>query len=94
MNLIQVSKESGITTVTMSRGKVNAINETFVDELGAVFNELAADADTKAVILTGAGNSAPCARKCSFFQNLLSVQLTGMQRRAGAYLRLHATSAL
>jgi 3,2-trans-enoyl-CoA isomerase len=55
MDLIQVSKESGITTVTMSRGKVNAINETFVDELGAVFNELAADADTKAVILTGAG---------------------------------------
>jgi len=55
MNFIKVSKESGITTVTMSRGKVNAINEAFVDELGAVFNELAADADTKAVILTGDG---------------------------------------
>ena len=55
MNIIKVSKESGITTVTMSRGKVNAINEAFVDELGAVFNELAADADTKAVILTGDG---------------------------------------
>ena len=55
MNFIKVAKESGITTVTMSRGKVNAINEAFVDELGAVFNELAADADTKAVILTGDG---------------------------------------
>ena len=39
----------------MSRGKVNAVNEAFVDELGAVFNELAADADTKAVILTSGG---------------------------------------
>lgn len=55
MNFIHVSKENGITTVTMSRGKVNAINETFVDELGAVFTGLAADADTKAVILTGNG---------------------------------------
>jgi 3,2-trans-enoyl-CoA isomerase len=55
MNFINVSKESGITTVTMCRGKVNAINEAFVDELGAVFDGLAADTDTKAVILTGAG---------------------------------------
>ena len=55
MNFIKVSKKSGITTVTMSRGKVNAINEAFVDELGAVFSELATDADTKAVILTGGG---------------------------------------
>jgi len=55
VNFIKVSKKSGITTVTMSRGKVNAINEAFVDELGAVFSELATDADTKAVILTGGG---------------------------------------
>lgn len=55
MNFIKVSKENGITTVTMSRGKVNAINEAFIDELGAVYNELAADADTKAVILTSDG---------------------------------------
>ncbi|MBU4583065.1 MAG: enoyl-CoA hydratase/isomerase family protein [Proteobacteria bacterium] len=55
MNSIKVSKESGITMVTMSRGKVNAVNEAFVDELGAVFNDLASDADTKAVILTGDG---------------------------------------
>jgi 3,2-trans-enoyl-CoA isomerase len=55
MNFIKVSKKSGITTVTMSRGKVNAVNEAFVDELGVVFHALAADADTKAVILTGDG---------------------------------------
>lgn len=55
MNFINVTKESGITTVTMSRGKVNAINEAFIDELGMVFNELAADTETKSVILTGAG---------------------------------------
>ena len=41
MNFIKVAKDSGIATVTMSRGKVNAINEAVVDELGAVFNELA-----------------------------------------------------
>jgi len=55
MNFIKVSKENGIATVTMSRGKVNAINEAFVDELGAVFSDLAADADAKAVILTSDG---------------------------------------
>ena len=55
MNFIKVAKDSGIATVTLSRGKVNAINEAVVDELGAVFNGLAADADTKAVILTGNG---------------------------------------
>jgi 3,2-trans-enoyl-CoA isomerase len=55
MNFVKVSKENSISTVTMSKGKVTAINEAFVDELGAVFNELAADADTKAVILTGDG---------------------------------------
>jgi enoyl-CoA hydratase/carnithine racemase len=58
VNFIKVAKESGITTVTMSRGKVNAINESLVDELGAVFNELAADADTRAIILA-AENSTP-----------------------------------
>jgi enoyl-CoA hydratase/carnithine racemase len=39
----------------MSRGKVNAINEAFIDELGLAFAELAADAETRAVILTGGG---------------------------------------
>lgn len=44
-----------ITTVTLSRGKVNAINEAFVTEGLANFERLRQDSQTKAVILTGQG---------------------------------------
>ena len=55
MNFVKTRKDKGITTVALSRGKVNAINETVVDELTDCFRELAEDGDTRAVILTGEG---------------------------------------
>ncbi len=48
-------RSEGITTVRLSRGKVNALNESVVDELTACFREIAEDRETKAVILTGTG---------------------------------------
>jgi Delta3-Delta2-enoyl-CoA isomerase len=44
-----------IATVTISRGKVNAINRQVVAELSERFAELEADAAVKAIVLTGAG---------------------------------------
>jgi len=55
MQHLSVSKKEGITTVRLGRGKVNAINESVIDELAACFRELSGDSETRAVILTGTG---------------------------------------
>jgi len=55
MDFVRVEKKDGIAKVILSRGKVNAINESVIDELTACFNALAADAQTKAVIISGQG---------------------------------------
>jgi enoyl-CoA hydratase/carnithine racemase len=55
MSFVEVSREDGVATVTLSRGKVNALNEAVVAQLGSCFRDLEADAGVRAVILTGAG---------------------------------------
>ena len=52
---LNVTMEEGIARAELARGKVNAINETVVDEMEACFRGLAADPAVKAVILTGRG---------------------------------------
>jgi len=49
----------GIAIVTINRpDKLNALNNTVIDELGEVVDRIATDADVKAAILTGAGPKA------------------------------------
>lgn len=55
MHFVKVEIVEGIASVVLSRGKVNAINQTVVDELGQCLETLAADRDLKAVVLTGRG---------------------------------------
>jgi enoyl-CoA hydratase/carnithine racemase len=55
MNSLLVTRDRGIATVTLSRGKVNALNEPFVEELNGCFNKLRSDPEVKAIILTGQG---------------------------------------
>ncbi len=55
MQYVQYVNDRGIVTVKLSRGKVNAINETVVDEMTGCLQDLAGDAGVKAVILTGTG---------------------------------------
>ncbi|MBN2254355.1 MAG: enoyl-CoA hydratase/isomerase family protein [Deltaproteobacteria bacterium] len=55
MKFVKIKKEEGIATAVLSRGKVNALNETVIDELTDGFRRLAEDGDTRAVILTGEG---------------------------------------
>ncbi|MBI5250542.1 MAG: enoyl-CoA hydratase/isomerase family protein [Desulfomonile tiedjei] len=47
------SVHENIATVQLNRGKVNAINEAFAEELKNCFHEMAADPQVKAVIITG-----------------------------------------
>ncbi len=54
-----LEKRDGVAVVTINRPeKLNALNDRTMAELDAVFTALAADADVRGVILTGAGPKA------------------------------------
>lgn len=55
MCFVRVSKDQGIATVILSRGKVNALNEPMIDEITHVFEGLEKDQEVKSIILTGEG---------------------------------------
>ena len=55
MSSILISKDAGIATVTLNRGKVNAFNESMVEEIHSCFEELRNDQAIRAIILTGQG---------------------------------------
>lgn len=55
MKYLEISTSKGVTTITLRRGKVNALNERMIEELLEVFLRLERDPDVKAVILTGVG---------------------------------------
>jgi len=56
VSLTNVNSQHGVTTLTLTRGKVNAMNEEMVDQLLGTFHRLSADTDTRALILTGQGS--------------------------------------
>ncbi len=55
MGSVLVSRQDEIATITMARGKVNAVNPEMVTALAATCAELAADNSVSAVVLTGQG---------------------------------------
>ena len=50
-----VTREEEIAVLTLTRGKVNALDESFVERLSKSVGHLASDRDIRAVILTGQG---------------------------------------
>jgi 3,2-trans-enoyl-CoA isomerase len=52
---VSLVREGIVATVTIARGKVNALNEELVIELTETFGTLAADESVRAVIITGQG---------------------------------------
>jgi enoyl-CoA hydratase/carnithine racemase len=52
---VHVSKDGEIATITLSRGKVNALNEPMVKEITTSFEDLATDNEVKSIIFTGSG---------------------------------------
>ena len=52
---MHVSKEGEIAIVTLSRGKVNALNEVMVEELTKSFEDLETDNEVRSIIFTGSG---------------------------------------
>ncbi len=55
MNFVLSSKEDDIATVTLQRGKVNALNEPMIGELADTFGNLETDTEVKSIIFTGSG---------------------------------------
>ena len=45
MQYVQYTNDQGIVTVRLSRGKVNALNETVIDEMTGHLKELAGDTE-------------------------------------------------
>ncbi len=55
MQFVTLNKDEDIATITLSRGKVNALNDAVVEEIGEAFRESEQDPNVRAVILTGSG---------------------------------------
>lgn len=55
MSFVHVSIDGEIAIVTLSRGKVNALNEPMVEEITKSFEYLATDNQIKSIIFTGSG---------------------------------------
>jgi enoyl-CoA hydratase/carnithine racemase len=55
LGFVHVSKDGEIATVTLSRGKVNALNEVMVEEIAKSFEDLAIDNAVQSIIFTGSG---------------------------------------
>ncbi len=55
MEFVQLQKRDGIATLTLARGKVNAINGPVVDQMREQLKSLEHDPGVKAIVLTGAG---------------------------------------
>ena len=58
-NNILISKEEGVTTITINRPKkLNALNKETIKELHDAFEEADAEIETRVIILTGSGEKA------------------------------------
>lgn len=57
MEYVLVARDRGIVTLTLSRGKVNALNGDVVGQLRHHLEALESDPDARAIVLTGGGRS-------------------------------------
>jgi Delta3-Delta2-enoyl-CoA isomerase len=55
MDFVTLHEGDGISTVTINRGKVNALNSAVVDQLRALLTTLERDRGAESVVLTGSG---------------------------------------
>ncbi|MFH2037657.1 MAG: enoyl-CoA hydratase/isomerase family protein [Candidatus Zixiibacteriota bacterium] len=55
MSFISLELKNNIAVLTLNRGKVNAINETVLDEFNNLLDKIEKDEAIRAVILTGSG---------------------------------------
>ena len=56
MDFVSKSTEGSVVTLTLNRGKVNAINEALAEELKKSLEDILSDTSIKSVVLTGQGS--------------------------------------
>jgi enoyl-CoA hydratase/carnithine racemase len=56
MDFVRLSTNDGIAEARLKRGKVNALNEQAVEEIGGCFQRMAADPGIRAVVFTADGS--------------------------------------
>jgi len=56
-SVVEVGRVGAVAVVTVTRGKVNAVDVELLDELQAVVDSLGNDDEVRAVVLTGAGRA-------------------------------------
>lgn len=80
--LVQITREDRLAIVTINRPPVNALNQDVLNDLEAVFDELAEDQSVGAVIVTGGGEKAFVAgADIAEFPNLNSANGEKLSRR-------------
>jgi enoyl-CoA hydratase/carnithine racemase len=55
MDFIEAQKSDGIVTLMIKRGKVNALNNTVIDEMRVLLKAFERDPEVRSIILTGSG---------------------------------------
>ncbi len=59
LEYVKIERTDSVAVVTIDRqDKLNALNESVIRELGIAFDEVGADSNIRAVVLTGAGEKA------------------------------------
>ncbi len=77
---VELTREGAVAIVTVARPEaLNALNTETNERLAAVVSELSADDAVRAVVLTGAGESA-------FVAGADIAEMQSLQRRTGAAL--------
>ncbi|MBS0193191.1 MAG: enoyl-CoA hydratase/isomerase family protein [Proteobacteria bacterium] len=83
---LQVERESGVARIALARPEVhNAFDDVLIAELTATLEQLDADADVRAVVLTGSGHSFSAGADLSWMRRM--AQASAEENRADA-LRL------
>jgi enoyl-CoA hydratase len=87
---VLVDREDGIAVVTINRpDKFNALNEEVVADISAAMDELAEDAEVRAIVLTGAGDKAfVSGADIGLLQGLESPQAAADHSRRGQAMTL------
>jgi 3,2-trans-enoyl-CoA isomerase len=76
MHFVTAQKGDGISTVTLNRGKVNALNAAVVDQLRALLVAQERDQEVKSVVLTGTGKFFSFGFDIPEFLSLTKAQFT------------------
>ncbi|GIN68251.1 hypothetical protein J41TS2_36720 [Bacillus sonorensis] len=80
---VTLKKEHFITTVTLNNPPANTLSSSCIAELRSLFQELAADDDTRAVIITGEGRFFVAGADIKEFVSKLGDQEQGLALAEG-----------